>query len=80
MTYVITTPVVASIGTSRHCLSVGTDDGERLRFLEGKSICILQKDHALLTDFAHETAMGQSNPELEYGKPEEPTRHGHLAH
>jgi hypothetical protein len=58
LAHIITTPVTASIRATRVCLSVGTDDGERLGFFEGKSMCILQKDDALLADFAHETAVG----------------------
>jgi len=57
LTYLIATPVAAGIGASRHRLSVGTDDSERLGFLEGKSIRILQKDNALFSDFTHDTAM-----------------------
>ena len=54
----ITSPVEAGIGAGQHRPSVGTDDSERLGFLEGKSILVLQKDNALFSDFTHETAMG----------------------
>ena len=58
LAHVVTTPVAAGVGASRHRLSVGTDDSERLGFLKGKSIRILQKDNALFSDFTHETAVG----------------------
>ena len=80
LTYIVTTPVTASIRTSRVRLSVGTDDGERLRLVEGKSTIVLQKDDALLADFSHDTTVGRSTPEFKYGKPEERTWRGRFVH
>ena len=57
VTYIIAAPVTASVGTSGVGLSVGTDYGERLWFLEGENTVILQKDDALLADFAHDTVV-----------------------
>jgi hypothetical protein len=80
LTHSITTPVTTSIGAVRIRLSVGTDDGKGLRFLEGKSTVILQKDNALLADFAHDTVVGWSISELGSGKPKGCTWHGQPAH